>query len=467
MTISARILLLLFLLHSLTLAAPAAAAEGAPLKKVSLLLQWKHQFEFAGFYAAKEKGFYQDAGLDVELLEFDGKRDPVKDVVNGRVTFAMTDMQLISQRLNGAPVVLLSNYFKQSPLAIVTKPDIRLPGDLKGKRFMVVPGAMENTVLRSMFTRFGLSRADMTLVPHSFDVQDFIDGKVDAVQVYLTNEIFTLEKSGIAYNVINPDKFGDTYAMNLFGSEAWARANPVATRAFKRASDRGWAYALEHSGEIISLIEQKYNTQKRSPAALKFEATETARLMLPKVYPVGSVDPAVLARIGAMLVEAGEVKSLARLDGFVFDATKRATPTASMTVMSGSGSSSSSNSSETTGRATTDGENGSVRSHHALLLLGGCGLIVLLAVTAGLAVFWQRRWSALARELAQTRAQAQQSGQEIGVAYQALHSTLSELQMAQGQLEQARAAHGNANKAARAPWRKRRWPPASRFKLRH
>jgi polar amino acid transport system substrate-binding protein len=451
-----RIFLLLFFLQCLALAAnPATAADGVPLKKVSLLLQWKHQFEFAGFYAAKEKGYYQDAGLDVELLEFDGKRDALKEVVNGRVTFALTDMRLISQRLAGAPVVLLSNYFKQSPLAIVAKPEIRLPGDMKGKRFMVVPGAMDNTVFRSMFMQFGMSRADMTVVPHSFDVQDFIDGKVDAVQVYLTNEIFALEQSGVAYNVINPDKFGDTYAMNLFGAEAWSRDNPEVTRAFKQASDRGWIYALEHSGEIISLIEQKYNTQKRSPAALKFEATETARLMLPKVYPVGSVDPAVLARIGAMLVESGEAKSLARLDGFLFDAAGRTTPAAHATARSGS----------------SGGDRSAPKpaaavwpayANHAGMLFIGCGLIVLVA--GALVLFWQRRWSALKRELVQTRAQAQQSGQEIEVAYQALHSTLANLQLAQGQLDQARA---DAAKNPRVPRRKRHLPRAPRFKLRH
>ena len=46
-------------------------AQGQALEKVTLQLQWKHQFEFAGFYAAKEKGFFQDAGLDVTFVEFD------------------------------------------------------------------------------------------------------------------------------------------------------------------------------------------------------------------------------------------------------------------------------------------------------------------------------------------------------------------------------------------------------------
>ncbi|MCP4285522.1 MAG: ABC transporter substrate-binding protein, partial [Gammaproteobacteria bacterium] len=49
---------------------PVSAGENEGLKKVSLQLQWKHQFEFAGFYAAKEKGFYREAGLNVTFREY-------------------------------------------------------------------------------------------------------------------------------------------------------------------------------------------------------------------------------------------------------------------------------------------------------------------------------------------------------------------------------------------------------------
>lgn len=59
-------------------------ADSTPLQKINLQLQWKHQFEFAGFYAAKEKGFYREAGLDVNLIEFDENKDPINQVLNGQ-----------------------------------------------------------------------------------------------------------------------------------------------------------------------------------------------------------------------------------------------------------------------------------------------------------------------------------------------------------------------------------------------
>lgn len=160
-----------------------SAGAAAPPTKVSLQLEWKHQFEFAGFYAAKEKGFYQEAGLDVEFVEYDGKDSIVERVMAGDRDFELDGSKLVADRLNGTPVVMLANYFKRSPKAIVTRPEIRLPSDLKGKRLMISDKDADSLGFRVMFERFGLKMQDMTRVPISFDVRDFIDGKVDAMSL--------------------------------------------------------------------------------------------------------------------------------------------------------------------------------------------------------------------------------------------------------------------------------------------
>ena len=54
------------------------------LEQVALQLKWKHQFQFAGYYAAQEKGYYRDAGLEVELREAGPETDPVGEVLGGR-----------------------------------------------------------------------------------------------------------------------------------------------------------------------------------------------------------------------------------------------------------------------------------------------------------------------------------------------------------------------------------------------
>ena len=95
------------------------------LKKVTLQLEWKHQFEFAGFYAAIEQGYYKDVGLDVEIREFRENINITQEVLSGNATFGISSSALILEKLNKKPVVLIASYFKQNALALVTKPNIK------------------------------------------------------------------------------------------------------------------------------------------------------------------------------------------------------------------------------------------------------------------------------------------------------------------------------------------------------
>ena len=122
-------LLTLFILFVLTL-----HAEDASLKKVSLELLWLHQFEFAGFYMAKEKGFYKDAGLDVAIS--DGfKKNTIEDVDSHKVDFGVAGSKIIYEAIKGKKVVALASLFQSSPFVWVTKKESNITSlhDLVGK----------------------------------------------------------------------------------------------------------------------------------------------------------------------------------------------------------------------------------------------------------------------------------------------------------------------------------------------
>ena len=106
------------------------------LTPVTLQLLWKHQFEFAGFYAAKAKGFYEDIGLDVTLRELNKNENPTKEVLSGRAQYGINDSSLIIERGNNKPVVLLSNIFQHSPMILIAKSDsgISSPAHMVGKK---------------------------------------------------------------------------------------------------------------------------------------------------------------------------------------------------------------------------------------------------------------------------------------------------------------------------------------------
>ncbi len=90
------------------------------LESVTLQLKWKHQFQFAGYYAALEKGFYRKAGLDVKIIEAKDGVESMGQVINGKADFGIAMSDLILHRAKGQPVVALASIFQHSPLIILT-----------------------------------------------------------------------------------------------------------------------------------------------------------------------------------------------------------------------------------------------------------------------------------------------------------------------------------------------------------
>jgi len=107
-------LLLLTLLSTLLLATPKS------LDKVSLQPMRLDQFQFAGYYIAKEKGFYEEVGLDVEIKEFK-KMNTVDEVMSSRATFGIGHLSLVKSRSDGEKIVLLSATFQSSPFVLKEK----------------------------------------------------------------------------------------------------------------------------------------------------------------------------------------------------------------------------------------------------------------------------------------------------------------------------------------------------------
>jgi hypothetical protein len=107
----------------------------ASAEKVTLYLNWKHQFQYAGFYMAREKGFYDEVNLDVTIREYDSRTGDLVDRVTswpGRYGLSKTD--LVLAYMEGAEVRMLANFLKHSPLALVARSDIREPEQLRASK---------------------------------------------------------------------------------------------------------------------------------------------------------------------------------------------------------------------------------------------------------------------------------------------------------------------------------------------
>ena len=260
-------------------------------QKVSVQLEWKHQFEFAGFYAAKAQGYYADMGIDVELKEIQNGMNVSDEVIKGNSDFGISSSSLILDRLKNKPVILIASYFKQNALALVVSPEIKTISDLKNKKIMATKYEFEQTSLAVMLKENSITPDKYTLKEQDFNVDKFVNGEVDAMSVFLTNQLYYLDKKNVKYNLLNPADYGIySYDVELFTSESFASKNPELVHNFKEATNKGWKYAFSHKKEITELIYRKYNSSK-SLQALMYEAKSTEKLFKTSLFKIGSIVP--------------------------------------------------------------------------------------------------------------------------------------------------------------------------------
>lgn len=305
-------------LFALILLVPAGRASAR--ENVTLQLKWHHAFQFAGYYAAKEKGFYDEAGLNVELLESGPGIDPIEAVLDGRAQYGVGNSSLLLARHAGRPVVVLAVVFQHSPLVLLARQpstgdatgDIH---DLIGKRVMIEPQSDE---LIAYLKQEGIPLERLVLVPHSFRPADLIEGRVDAISAYASNEPYYLDQAGLAYHVHTPRAAGiDFYGDNLFTTEDELRIHPDRVRAFREASLKGWHYALAHPTEIAELIHTRYGPQ-RPLAFYLFESRRMLPLLRADLIEVGYMNPGRWRHIADTYADLDLLPRDYALDGFLY-----------------------------------------------------------------------------------------------------------------------------------------------------
>ena len=131
----------------MTVTTASHAQDQNPLSSVRVQLKWFHQYQFAGFYAAIDKGYFQQAGLDVTLIEGGPFIDPTKVVIEGGAEFGIGNSTLLIDYNSGSPVVAVSAIFQHSPLVIIARrgSHIHTIKDLEGHTLMVESHAAELT----------------------------------------------------------------------------------------------------------------------------------------------------------------------------------------------------------------------------------------------------------------------------------------------------------------------------------
>lgn len=293
-------------------------------KDIKVQLRWKHQFQFAGYYMALHKGFYEDVNLNVKLLEGDEKIDVVKTVLSKKADFGISNSSLILDYMKGLDVLNLGAIFQHSPNILLTTKNFKSPVDLARDGKIALMGGDQDIELKAMFSKEGIDLSKVKFVTNQNYFENFIEGKIEAINSYISNEPFVLNQKGLDFKIIDPRDYGlDFYGDTLFTSKLFYNNNYETVSVFRTATLKGWEYALENIEESVDVILKYYNTQNKSKEALIYEANTLKKLINNDLVEIGHINRGRWENIALVYKDLGLVKSLSKFDDFFYIENKK------------------------------------------------------------------------------------------------------------------------------------------------
>lgn len=289
-----------------------------PLEKISLQLQWFDQFQFAGYYIAKEKGFYKDAGLDVELKKYKQNINPIHYVTNKKSAYGIGHSSLIKTK----NIVLLKAIFQNSPLIMLSTKQNNISNleDFVGKKISLKNGKIKSAPLLAMLSSNKIDVDTLDLQNSSFNLNDLITGKANIISAYISNEPFFLKRKGFEPVIFNPADYGFSFYDDiLFTSKDEATNHRDRVISFTNASLKGWQYAFDNIEETVDLILKRYNSKNKSKEALIFEAQELKKLAYKNNTPLGSIEKEQIKHIYNAYNILGLYKNDINYNELIFD----------------------------------------------------------------------------------------------------------------------------------------------------
>ncbi len=235
---------------------PSLPEAGAPLPKVRFKTDWYPQAEHGGFYQAVAKGFYKEAGIDVEIVPGGpGIRVP-QLLLAGEADLAMARSDdLISYASKNLPFVIVGVYMERDPQGILVhaESDVKTFADLNGRSIMAEPGANWIQYVRMRY------HVDFNLIPLNFGVAQFLSDKNFIQQCFVTNEPYFVQKNGgHARTLLLSDSGFNPYRV-IFTTKAYLAAHPREIKAFLAASLRGWDDFMKGDASLAKAMITKAN----------------------------------------------------------------------------------------------------------------------------------------------------------------------------------------------------------------
>lgn len=246
------------------------------LHKIVVQFGWLPDTHHAGFWIALDKGYYKEEGLDVELLLGGLDSSPLKAVVSGAVDIGQAGglEQLITAIDEGLPIRAIASFHRDTPQALISleQNPILTPSDFAGKTIAVAFGDAAEILLKTYMKKTGIENDKVKCVPFRFDLTPLINGRVDAITGFSTDQPATLYNKGLSPVVLRYSDVGiRSYGYTFFCSQSTLAKKSKYVNAFLRASRRGWSYAFDHPEEAVAIMIKYFSNLRPEIEKKKFD----------------------------------------------------------------------------------------------------------------------------------------------------------------------------------------------------
>lgn len=259
---------------------PAPTTE-KPLQKVRFLIDWKAEPTYAGFYIAKQQGFFSKRGLDVEIVEGNGATVAAQLVGAGTYDVASCSGETTAiARAKGIPVRSLAVLYPNVPTVIYSRADnpIRTPQDLPGKRIGIINGSITLDEYRGLLNVQKIDRSRIKEVDVGFEVAPLLQKQVDGLMNY--QELTPVELRLQGHDIVTM-RFADygvnAYSLNLISNDSTIAAQPDMLKALVEATIEGYTFLRNNPAEAAAIFSKLF--PERKSEYVKASIAEVAKLL--------------------------------------------------------------------------------------------------------------------------------------------------------------------------------------------